>query len=95
MPVYKDKKNNTWYVKGRYKDWTGKTKDLTKRGFTLKRDAVEWEENFHLRLDSSLYMSFAEFYQIYKEIEDDPRCKTNDAKRQIARFVELHETNIA
>lgn len=67
MPVYRDKKNNTWYVKRRYKDWTGKTKDLTKRGFALKRDAVEWEENFHLRLDSSLYMSFAEFYQIYKE----------------------------
>ena len=35
------------------------------------------------------------FYQINKEIEDDPRCKTNEAKRQIARFVELHDTNIA
>lgn len=67
MPVYRDKKNNTWYVKGRYKDWTGKTKDLTKRGFTLKRDAVEWEQSFRLRLDSSLCMSFADFYQIYKE----------------------------
>ena len=67
MPVYKDKKNNTWYVKGRYKDWTGKTKDLMKRGFALKREAVEWEENFRLRLDSSLNMSFADFYQIYKE----------------------------
>ena len=29
-----------------------------------------------------------------KEIEEDPRCKTSDAKRQIARFVELHDTNI-
>lgn len=27
MPVYKDKKNNTWYVKGRYKDWTGKNQE--------------------------------------------------------------------
>lgn len=35
------------------------------------------------------------FYQINKEIEEDPRCKTVEAKRQIARFVELHETNIA
>lgn len=67
MPVYKDKKNNTWYVKGRYKDWTGKSKNLMKRGFELKREAVEWEENFRLRLDSSLNMSFADFYQIYKE----------------------------
>lgn len=41
------------------------------------------------------YTEYATFFQINKEIEDDPRCKTNDAKRQIARFVELHETNIA
>ena len=34
------------------------------------------------------------WYQINKEIEEDPRCKTNAAKRQIARFVELHDVNI-
>lgn len=36
-----------------------------------------------------------QLYQLNKEIEDDPRCKTNAAKRQIARFIELHDTNIA
>lgn len=41
------------------------------------------------------YTTYDTFYQINKEIEDDPRCKTSDAKRQIARFVELHETNIS
>lgn len=41
------------------------------------------------------YTTYNTFYQINKEIEEDPRCKTNDAKRQIARFVELHETNIS
>lgn len=41
------------------------------------------------------YTTYDTFYQINKEIEEDPRCKTVDAKRQIARFVELHETNIA
>ncbi len=41
------------------------------------------------------YTTYNTFYQINKEIEEDPRCKTADAKRQIARFVELHETNIA
>lgn len=40
-------------------------------------------------------IQYSTFYQINKEIEDDPRCKTNDAKRQIARFIELHDTNIA
>ena len=41
------------------------------------------------------YITYKTYYQINKEIEEDPRCKTNRAKRQIARFVELHETNIA
>lgn len=46
-------------------------------------------------VQSRNYTEYSTFYQINKEIEDDPRCKTNAAKRQIARFVELHETNIA
>lgn len=41
------------------------------------------------------FTNYKTFYQINKEIEEDPRCNTVDAKRQIARFVELHETNIS
>lgn len=41
------------------------------------------------------FTEYKTYYQINKEISEDPRCKTVDAKRQIARFVELHETNIA
>ena len=39
--------------------------------------------------------TYKTYYQINKEIEDDPELKTMAAKRQIARFVELHETNIS
>lgn len=74
MPVYKDSKTDTWYVKGRYKDWTGATKYLTKRGFALKREAVEWELDFRNRQDAGLDMSFATFYEIYKE-DLGPRLK--------------------
>lgn len=52
------------------------------------------EEGFILDVLQN-YTRYETFYQINKEIEDDPRCKTTDAKRQIVRFVELHETNIA
>ena len=52
------------------------------------------EEGFILDVMQN-YTEYSTFYQINKEIEDDPRCKTNDAKRQIARFIELHDTNIA
>ena len=52
------------------------------------------EEGFILDVLQN-YTEYSTFYRINKEIEDDPRCKTNEAKRQIARFVELHDTNIA
>lgn len=52
------------------------------------------EEGFILDVLQN-YTTYDTFYQINKEIEEDPRCKTTEAKRQIARFVELHETNIS
>ena len=51
------------------------------------------EEGFILDVLSN-FTRYETFYQINKLVENDPRCKTNSAKRQIARFVQLHETNI-
>lgn len=56
------------------------------------RQAIE--EGFILDVLQN-YTTYDTFYKINKEIEEDPRCKTADAKRQIARFVELHDTNIS
>ena len=52
------------------------------------------EEGFILDVLKN-YTTYKTFYQINKEIEEDPTMKTASAKRQIARFVELHETNIS
>ena len=41
------------------------------------------------------YTTYKTYYQINKAIEEDPRYKNNAAKRKIARFVALHETNIS
>ena len=51
------------------------------------------EEGFILDVLQN-YMTYQTYFKLNKEIEDDPLCKTNEAKRQIARFVDLHETNI-
>ncbi len=74
MPAYKDENNNTWYAKFRYKDWNGKVKDKTKRGFKTKREAISWEENFKVRISGSLEMSMKEFYEVYKA-DRFPRLK--------------------
>lgn len=52
------------------------------------------EEGFILDVLQN-YITYKTYYQLNKEVEEDPRCKINSAKRQIARFVELHDTNIA
>lgn len=52
------------------------------------------EEGFILDVLQN-YVEYKTFYHINKKILDDPEMKTSDAKRQIARFIKLHETNIA
>lgn len=52
------------------------------------------EEGFILNVLQS-FTPYQTFYRINKEIEEDPKYKTNAAKKKIARFAMLHETNIA
>ena len=52
------------------------------------------EEGFILDVLQN-YTTYQTFYRLNKEIEEDPTLQTASAKRQIARFVELHETNIS
>ena len=40
------------------------------------------------------YLNYETYYKLNKEIEEDPTLQTNEAKRQIARFIQLHEVNI-
>lgn len=52
------------------------------------------EEGFILDVLQN-FTPYETFYKINKAIEDDPRYKNNLAKRKIARFAMLHETNIS
>jgi integrase len=65
MPAYKDASKNTWYVKFRYKDWMDNTKWVTKRGFSTKREALQWERDFIMQKTGNLNMSFADFVKVY------------------------------
>lgn len=52
------------------------------------------EEGFILDVLQN-FTPYQTFYRINKEIESDPKYKTNAAKKKIARFAMLHETNIS
>lgn len=67
MPAYFDQKTKTWFCKFYYTDYTGTRKQKKKRGFSLKREAVEWERAFLERLQGSPDMTFQALYDIYAE----------------------------
>lgn len=68
MPVYKNEEKNTWYTSFYYTDWTGQRKRKKKEGFTRKKDAVEYEQNFKARYSGSCTdMTFGQVTALYLE----------------------------
>ena len=65
MPAYKNKENNSWYVVTQYTDWTGERKQKGKRGFSTRREALEWEQKFQQQSAGDLDMTFEAFVEIY------------------------------
>lgn len=84
-------KNTTLQLFGRDSAVSGKTQKSAFHLYSMKQ-AIE--EGFILDVLQN-YITYKTFYELNKTIEDDPVLKTNKARRQIARFVQLHETNIA
>lgn len=72
-------------------DWTGKTKQTSKRGFPTKREAQMWEHEQMLKHDAKLDMTFASFYEIYVEDKKERiRDNTWGTKNNIARTKFFH-----
>ena len=67
MPVYKDEKRGTWYVRFKSKDWTGNYKDIWKRGFPTKGQAKQWELEAKSKDEQPLNMTLNDFAAIYME----------------------------
>ena len=65
MPAYKNKETGTWYVMTQYTDWTGERKQKCKRGFSTRREALEWEQKFQQQSSGDLDMNFEAFIEIY------------------------------
>ena len=74
MSAFKDNQRNTWYAKFSYRNWKGETKWVTKRGFTTKREAVQFERDFLMQQNGNLDMTFAEFVEVYQR-DRHPRIR--------------------
>ena len=76
MSVSKDQERGTWKVYLRYKDWQNKSCIHTKRGFSTKREALEYERSFLQMKSRDINMSFSKFVEIYLA-DKKPRLKYN------------------
>lgn len=66
MPAYRDEQHGTFYASFYYTDFTGARRKKMKRGFRLKRDALEWERQFLLQRNADPDMKFGDFVEIYR-----------------------------
>lgn len=76
MPAYKDEKTGTWFVKFYAKDWKGDNRQVKKRGFATKREALEYERSYKVRQECNLDMTFENFFKLYSE-DMELRLKRN------------------
>ena len=75
MAAYKDK-NGKWYISVYYDTWDGKHSRKVKRGFSTKKEALQWEREFLKKEKGDLDMSFESFVELYKQDLKD-RLKLN------------------
>lgn len=65
MSVSKDEKTGKWTVQCYYENWKGEKKHKKKRGFTTKKEALEWERDFLRSTSADLEMTLGAFVDIY------------------------------
>lgn len=76
MAAFKNEDNGTWYAMFRYTDWKGERKQKCKRGFSTKREALEWEQEFLRQKRADVDMTFESFVTLYEK-DIKPRLKEN------------------
>jgi len=76
MAVTKDSKRGTWTVQCWYRDWQNIRKKKTKRGFSSRKNALDWERNFLAQNNGSPTMTFGDFYKLYEQ-DIRPRLRRN------------------
>ena len=76
VSVYKNPDSGTWYSICWFTDWKGVRKQKCRRGFTTKREALEWEREFLMQRQADVDMTFDSFVQLYEK-DIKPKLKLN------------------
>lgn len=80
MSVIKGKKTGRWMSQVRVKDWTGKEIHKKKRGFSTKKEALQWERDFISQAEGSLGMKFKDLSRNLYE-----RCGSSNQRNYLCQ----------
>ena len=85
-----EKGSKTWSAQFSYKDYYGNTRRKHKRGFATKREAIQFRNEFVLKQQSNIDMSFASFIEesltLYRNKSPQIELIFNDRTAYIAIF---------
>lgn len=92
MSVAKMKDGKRWYVSVRYQDWTGRTKQHKKEGFSRQSDAKEYQRAFLERKNGASDMTVETLCHLYQEDFTHRLKATTCATKEyiLAHFVVRH-----
>jgi integrase len=65
MPASKDESNGKWMAQCYYTNWKGEKNRKKKRGFSTKKEALEWERDFLNRASADMDMTMGAFIETY------------------------------
>lgn len=95
MAVYKDTQRGTWYVKYSVPDAvTGKRKQALKRGFSTKRDALEYESRQRLVTDARSSVTFFELSGKYFDYRKQKPTTRDKQTVMLAKYVTFGDRQI-
>ena len=97
MPIYKDKKRGTWYVKRSAKDpITGKYNQVMKRGFSTKREASLWEAEYQTAPKVQTTITFREMDEKYIAFKNARKESTREQERsRVNKYVAFADVPMA
>ena len=85
MAVYKDEAHNTWYTRYTYKDETGIRRYTTKRGFSTREEALDFEKWDKKRRAPFPEMMFSVLVEEYLAMKGDVRPGTTISRDSAIR----------
>lgn len=91
MPAYKDNKTGKWYCKFYYKDGDNNDKQKFKRGFSTKKDALNYEREYLLSRQGQPTMLLSSFIELYKK-DQYPQLRQNSIRTKDSRFKKIIDT---